>query len=342
MKNEPTLDQWRRLYQIAMQFKELACWDWMYDDDVFGVEDPETGEIAFCTIMGNAGQHYAIAGYLGKEGLNCIKQMQEGPDPEIDADLGFSQKCLMCSFEDREFTKPQDRKLIKELALTFRGRDAWPVFRDFQPGLEPWYLTDVQCQFLTLIIEQAMDVANWCRTDKSLISSETEDRYLIRRSKKSRNGELTWYNEYQEIESSPSYVSFVLSDEIKVNQLSKLSKSRSLILEVDTFFLPNLINDGERPYFAKACMIVDGKKGQILGIEMIRNTNTEGYKLLEYIEKIITSKQKRPAVVYVSKLETFYLISDFCKQLGIELDLRKHLPYLRNAKRGLMESMSRR
>ncbi len=47
----------------------------------------------------------------------------------------------------------------------------------------------------------------------------------------------------------------------------KLKKSSSFILEVDTFFLPNLINEGERPYFAKACMIVGGKKGQALGIE---------------------------------------------------------------------------
>jgi hypothetical protein len=47
---QPTLNDWRRLYQAAMSFKEIAPWEWMAETDVFGVQDPERGEIGFVSV----------------------------------------------------------------------------------------------------------------------------------------------------------------------------------------------------------------------------------------------------------------------------------------------------
>ncbi len=44
---KPTREEWSSLYQVAVDFKRSACWEWMYDDDIFGVVDPETGETAY-------------------------------------------------------------------------------------------------------------------------------------------------------------------------------------------------------------------------------------------------------------------------------------------------------
>lgn len=41
----PSLEEARRLYQAAMRVKELAPWEWMDEADIFGVQDPETGEL---------------------------------------------------------------------------------------------------------------------------------------------------------------------------------------------------------------------------------------------------------------------------------------------------------
>lgn len=43
------------------------------------------------------------------------------------------QDCLMCSFEDRNELAGADRKQIKDLGLTFRGKNAWPMFRRMDP-----------------------------------------------------------------------------------------------------------------------------------------------------------------------------------------------------------------
>ena len=32
----PSLHEWKALYEAAIEFKELAPWDWMHDTDIFG------------------------------------------------------------------------------------------------------------------------------------------------------------------------------------------------------------------------------------------------------------------------------------------------------------------
>lgn len=53
-ENKPSLDEWRALYEAAIRFKELAPWQWMEELDIFGILNPESGEIGFASIMGMA------------------------------------------------------------------------------------------------------------------------------------------------------------------------------------------------------------------------------------------------------------------------------------------------
>jgi len=64
----PTLNEWRKLYQAAIRIKEIAPWEWMTETDIFGVQDPETDEISFVSIMGMLGEHLSLAVYRGGEG----------------------------------------------------------------------------------------------------------------------------------------------------------------------------------------------------------------------------------------------------------------------------------
>lgn len=93
--------EWRRLYAVAGQAKALAPWEWMLEDDIFGVRNPETGELGFVSIMGNLGEHLAVAVYLGAEALYRFWEIQEAGEM-IAPQFMFETAQLQASFEDRE------------------------------------------------------------------------------------------------------------------------------------------------------------------------------------------------------------------------------------------------
>src|SRR5205807_1578311 len=100
---QPSLEEWRALYEAAIAFRDAAPWQWMWDSDQFGVQDPESGQIAYGCVMGRLGEHFALAAYLGSDGLAGLWEMRMGGPPQSrePVDTLLLQHCLMASFEDR-------------------------------------------------------------------------------------------------------------------------------------------------------------------------------------------------------------------------------------------------
>lgn len=189
MAKTPTLEEWCSLYDATRRVRELAPWEWMAEEDLFGVQNPETGELGFVSVMGALGEHYSVAVYLGARGLYDFLTIEEAGDampPE--AILEVPQ--LQASFEDRNVLHDQDRKVIKQLGLKFRGRNAWPLFRSFRPGYFPWYLEADEARFLTVVLEQTLDVAPRFRKAPAL--REPEDTPYLVRVPRRQDGALVW------------------------------------------------------------------------------------------------------------------------------------------------------
>jgi hypothetical protein len=191
--SSPTPSEWHRLYQATIRVKEIAPWEWMTETDIFGVQDPETGEIGFVSIMGMLGEHLAVAVYLGAEGLYSFwgfQQIADSAPPE--ALLGIPH--LQASFEDRGELSAKDRAVIKELGLKFRGRQEWPLFRSYRPGYLPWYLEAPEAQTLTYALEQAVEVTLRFKEDPGMLDPSDEESYLVRVPREVR-GNLVWEDE---------------------------------------------------------------------------------------------------------------------------------------------------
>ncbi|MGI6085989.1 MAG: DUF7309 domain-containing protein [Acetivibrionales bacterium] len=331
--NKPTIDEWSALYKAAENFKNAACWKWMYDNDIFGVQDPETGEIAYCCIMGNAGEHFAIAGYLGTEGLDSILKLLSGEIEPSDPDNMYLQKCLMCSFEDRAALASEDLKIIKNLGLKFRGRNEWPAFRHYEPGFFPWFLTASQCRFLTHIITQALEVSVRCRESKKILEHKTLYTYLVRTNRKPGNGDSSWEDRYIDIEPfKPEFVSFHIKDEMRLKRLVSTKPIKGIVLEADTFFTP---------YYPKVCMLLDHHRGMVVSFEMMTDLKKEGYKCIEMLVNFIERNSIKPSKILVSREETYYLYVDVCKQLGITLEAVDHLEFAGQVRHEMFSFMMR-
>src|ERR1051326_7444971 len=158
----------KTLFSLAARVKELAPWEWMDESEVFGVQNPETGELGFVSVMGMAGQHFAVAVYVGAEGLYGVLDFAS-QETITNPDQLLAIPQLQASFENRDTLDKQDRELIKRLGLKFRGAGAWPMFRSYRPGFMPWFVTSEEARFLAHALEQTLEVAPRVKEDPDIL-----------------------------------------------------------------------------------------------------------------------------------------------------------------------------
>ena len=161
-KTNPSIEQMKDLYEAAAAFKQAQPWTELYDADLIAVDNPETGERGYCSVMGHGGMHYALGVYLGTKGLFGFNRLLEKSGDMTGLAFLEFQDNIMCSFEDRDQLNQADRDQIKALGLKFRGRNAWPMFRRYEPGFYPWSINVDECMFLTHALRQVLIVVLIC------------------------------------------------------------------------------------------------------------------------------------------------------------------------------------
>ena len=191
----------RLLFERMGQLRTMAPWGWMEETDLFGVQDPETGEIGFVSIMGMAGEHYAVAVYQGARGLYGFWHLQES-GPFLEPQDVFNTPQLQASLEDREMLELADRNLIKALGLKYRGRHAWPMFRSYRPGYAPWYIEPAEARFLAHVLGQVLLVAPRVQQNPSILEPGGDTDYLVRVAQQ-RDDDLVWRDEMRSIAPPP-------------------------------------------------------------------------------------------------------------------------------------------
>lgn len=269
--NAPSLEEARRLYQVAIRVKELAPWTWMDESEIFGVQNPETGELGFVSIMGMAEEHFAVTVYQGAEGLYGFWDLESG---EVMANpqrlLEIPQ--VQVSFENREQLDKQDRDMIKKLGLKFRGAHAWPLFRSYRAGFLPWFVTAEEARFLTHALDQTLDVAPRVKDNPDLLYVEDDDddeSYLVRVPRQ-QGDRLDWEDQIMRVPPpEPERVPVVLDIEV-IGQLKQLPQ-RNLELEVDLLSMPTPVGEkGERPFLPYLLLLADARSGMIVGFDMMK------------------------------------------------------------------------
>lgn len=317
--HKPTIEQLKELYQAASDFKQVQPWKWFYDVDIICVENPKDKVMGYCSIMGRLGEYYALGVYLGDDGLYGFSELMKKGDNMPPHQALHYQDCLMCSFEDRDQLSNADRKQIKDLGLSFRGRNAWPMFRRFEPGYEPWYINKEECIFLTHALRQTLFVANNVMNGK--LKMDMEHGITILRYSKEKDGKLEWYSKELELDYLMAmYNPVIINDEVLINRVKKSEKMGNISLEIDICYLPFTIheNKGERPYFPRCFIIVEKKSGIVMDFEMYQDTIDD---VDVTINKLVAMFLERgmPKEIHVRNDAMVATLDDFCKKTGIKL-----------------------
>ena len=338
----PTNEQWQRLYEAAVGVKELAPWEWMTETDVFGVRDPETGEIGFVSVMGMLGEHYAVSLYPNPEALYAFWALEErGPEINPDALLEIPQ--LQVSFEDRDELENRDRKVIKDLGFTFRGRKEWPMFRSYRPGFFPWFLEAEEAHSLAEALDQLLEVAPRFREVRSLLTPDDES-YLVRVPHQ-ESGTRVWEDTVMEV-PPPEPVSIQIEmDPEALEGLQNLPQSDHEF-EIDLFMFPTPIQGekGSRPVFPYLLLTVDAGSGMVLGTEVLEaDPSLEAMwgSVPLAVARQLAGLGLRPEQVTVGSELLFGLLQPLAESSRIELKRSPFLPALYEAREALFEAFDR-
>jgi hypothetical protein len=334
-ENLPTLQEWGRLYEAAIQVKQIAPWEWMSEDMLFGVQDPETDELGFVSIMGALGEHFAAAVYLGAKGLYGFWTAHAGDeDPFIPPEVILETYHLQASFEDRNTLRKDDRDIIKQLGLKFRGRNEWPMFRSYRPGLVPWFLEPWEVRFLAHALEQSLDVIACLEQDLSLLEPPDEESYLVRVPRQ-QEGALAWQDQIVRVpppELSPIQIAM---DEELLARMKNAPRGQHE-LQVDLFLVPGGFRDRPgRPYLAYVLMVVEAASGFTLGSDLLTvETTLEDMwgQVPTHVLRKMAMLGGIPRQVTVRTRILWQLIQPLADELGVRVELATQLPSLDEVK----------
>jgi len=334
----PTRSEWKRLYQAAIAFKDLAPWEWIEETDVFGIQNPETEELGFVSIMGLLGEHLALALYLGAEGLQAFWHWEDtGTPPEDPFHVPLH---MQASFEDRGELTKKDRGVIKKLGLKFRGSQAWPMFRSYHPGFLPWYLEAQEARFLAYALEQAVDVALRFKQDPHILTPGEWDSYLVRVPRKGKRRVLVWEDKVvtvPPVEPDPIPISVSVA---QIEAVKRLPRDQRVV-EMDLFVAPVRIQQrGTRPYMPYMLLSVDRASGLILAYKLFEAEETpqQTWSLVpaSVLQQIETMKAV-PSRLLVGSPLLLHLVQALADDLGLPVELTNHLPNLARARKSLQQ-----
>ena len=335
----PTLQEWRPLYEAATKFRQTAAWNWMWDSDIFGVENPLNGETGYCCVLGKNGEFFGLAVYLGIEGLEGYLKMQDGTISKKEDDILHHNKCLLASFKDRNHLQKPDLEIIKELALKFRGSFSWPLFRSYRPGYFPWYLTKEEAVFLTLCLGQSTEIASRFKENPRLFASPDDKGFFVR----IRHDNLVWNDSWCKPTVLRKIVTMTKTIDLQqIENILHKGKRTNQAWEVDFFYAPAYIAEkGKRPYFPVVFLFVDSYSFFIFNSH-ISPPDRYSVEFLDQFLKTIENSKLIPAEIRARRDELSAYLGPIAEHLGFKVRLMKKLEALDDARKGMFEYFGRR
>src|SRR5699024_7409813 len=170
-------DIWRSLFAMIDRYKKTKLWDFLADDQIIIVELADTKERVYCSILGNAGQEFGIAVYIGDAGLASLQKLVSNPR-QYGMDEVMHQRSLLLSLANRDELEEDDYSLIKRLGIAYRGKKQWPLFRSIKPGYYPWIIDEQEAIILTETLEIIVENANQWKQAPTNVPIVKEDKWL--------------------------------------------------------------------------------------------------------------------------------------------------------------------
>ncbi|MDP5172762.1 MAG: hypothetical protein NWR72_21165 [Bacteroidia bacterium] len=342
MKKDIPISLWDQFYRLANELAALAPWDWMLDVDLFGVVDPDTGEVNYCGILGAGGRPKGLAMLRGSKGLFSFERMLDQEPEYFQLLESYQLDGVILTFQNLSSLSSLELNLLTSTGFYPEGMLEAPILKDHTPGFVPWKIDDpALLQRFLVTLDQGLQLAKNFRQDPDLLdyTGAHEKRILVRIPERDASETLIWKNDWM---PEPSYLSEIEAPEInRIFLRSNCSDLPRLPEEwtTDLFYFPQPIHtDEERPHLPQMAILAIKEKGAIIG----RAKFQQG-EVAQGIEQLFLDTAKRagglPKKLIATRPESFAIWQPLANSLSIDIQLRTDELLMEEIKIRLINSM---
>jgi|GEM_PF-943879 len=313
---------WSRLFQMADEIRDLAPWKQYYEAELFAIQPRSDGPVYFVSIMGNCGEHHAIAYYPGAESLHKFRLTQTMEDDyQQGMEMVLLNGHLQLAFEAKRDLDKAELEVLKALGKTYHGK--WPVFRSYQSARLPGMPNLGELEDFLGLLEQTLVVLKRQEAGEDILRPFAQDEFFLRQ----KAGE--WKDATCRV-ADLLLPHHCLSVDLPDGALDGLRRVNAHF-EMDMFLMPSPVADvppGEPPYFPFLLIAVDAGSGMVHGIELI--STKEGVdealaKIPETITKILRLAKVVPVKIAARHPILCSALEAYGNAYGIKFEAKEKL-----------------
>ena len=312
-------------------------WKRLGDSNLILFEDPDSGEMCYCCVMGALGQVYSLHAFIGSEGYQVYRAIV-AQDPGIeDSIYSLSRSVSVELVAPLELTPP-DRGLLRSVGVPSKPGVRVPVFRALRPGYQPWYPTEAEARLLLGCLGAVGSVLDhldaepgahfWAEAHHypQAVPSGQDGKYKIIQTKIPQR--------------SRAVLELPNIDEKRVAAILKSGLPVKGVLELDYFRSRAAIG---KKHERKAClglaMAIDAKTAFAFPPQLTEPGQPIAELLPDVLMTAIETSHSIPFEVHVRDRDQKHMLDRLARELGFRLKATESLPAFDFAKEHLMELM---
>ena len=315
---------WTELLETVRDFFKAEPWKTIQNEPLFAIDNPYTGEVLYCTVIGASGDVFGLSIHPGATGLYTYLLTQQ---QRLQQTIPFYyMDCLLVALEDQRNLSPEDKRILKQSKIAFPKGTAKPQFRSFSSGYVETIPDAEERYAINLALQVTLDVLrNWTEYQRDF---ETLSNLIPIIAFDASTGTMDIRYEDLEIPSLPMLTPPPLN-EIRMRSLVKQSKKQGT-WEGSLYYIPDPVQKkGKRGFFPCTAIWGDHHSGMILGTDMAERTNCSEC-LVRSLCTIIEQTKTIPEVVLIDHRRIAPALLPTTEALGISLREVDVLPLLEN------------
>ena len=319
-----TIEEWARLYSMAIKLKSLRPWESLSFLDTISIKMPDREEMYYVSIDDNV---ELISINILRDSYSYGKFIGTFLNPDYTDEEVFNDICSIDIFSmcisSRQSMPKEQYGIIKELGISFRGKMDWVSFLSKRKGYAPSEPDQAEIILLTECIEQicyAIEEYNEGQIDVNFDEGFALCRYFDDNDKR-------WYTiERKVVFGVQDMIYYKYENEIQLQRLKKTPFS-GVSFDIDIIYVKSKIKETgyERDPIVRLLVVSNRLTGEILQTQIILPNDSTTNVTFEVIFSIIERVGKPNNIHFKSDI-CEEILADFCNKAGINLTKENRLP----------------